>query len=89
MALGATTNDVLWLVLREGLVLTLSGVGIGLLLSWGLGKLLSGMLYDVSALDPIVFSVAPLLLIASAMLASFVPARRAARVVPLTALRTD
>jgi predicted permease len=89
MALGATTNDVLWLVLREGLVLTLSGVGIGLLLSWALGRLLSGMLYEVSALDPIVFSVAPLLLIASALLASLVPARRAARVVPLTALRTD
>ena len=89
MALGATVNDVVWLVLREGLVLTLAGVGIGLVLSWGLGKLLSGMLYEVSALDPVVFSVAPALLIVSATIASFLPARRAARVVPLTALRTD
>ena len=47
------------------------------------------MLYDVSPLDPIVFSVAPLLLIGSAMLASLLPARRAAQVVPLAALRTD
>jgi predicted permease len=89
MALGATTNDVLWLVLREGLALTLSGIGIGLFLAWGLGKLLSGMLYDVSPLDPVVFSVAPLLLLASATLASLLPARRAAQVVPLTALRMD
>ncbi|HEX6973651.1 MAG TPA: ABC transporter permease [Vicinamibacterales bacterium] len=89
MALGATTRDVLWLVLREGIVLTLAGVGIGLFLAWGLGRLLSGMLYDVSPLDPIVFSVAPLLLMVSATLASLVPARRAARVVPLSALRTD
>jgi ABC-type antimicrobial peptide transport system permease subunit len=89
MALGATVSDVVWLVLREGLVLTLAGVGIGLVLSWGLGKALSGMLYEVSALDPVVFSVAPALLIVSASIASFLPARRAARVVPLTALRTD
>ena len=89
MALGATTGNVLWLVLREGLVLTLSGIGIGLFLSWGLGRLLSGMLYDVSPLDPIVFSIAPLLLVVSAMAASLLPARRAARVVPLSALRTD
>ncbi len=89
MALGATRNDVLWLVLREGVVLTLIGLGIGLLLSLGLGKLLSGLLYEVSALDPIVFSLAPLLLLVSAMVASFLPARRATRVVPLTALRTD
>ena len=89
MALGATRGDVLWLVLREGLMLTLTGVGLGLLLSWGLGRLLSGLLYEVSALDPLVFSVAPLLLTAAAMLAAFVPARRATRVPPLAALRTD
>jgi putative ABC transport system permease protein len=47
------------------------------------------MLYDVSPLDPVVFSVAPLVLVAAAMAASFLPARRAAQVVPLTALRTD
>jgi ABC-type lipoprotein release transport system permease subunit len=65
------------------------GVTIGLLLSWAIGRLLSGLLYEVSPLDPIVFAVAPLLLTASSMLASFVPARRAATIVPLTALRSE
>jgi predicted permease len=89
MALGATPSNVLWLVLREGLMLTLSGVGVGLLLAWGVARLLSGMLYEVSALDPLVFAVAPVILAASAMAASFVPALRATRVLPLTALRTE
>lgn len=89
MALGATPAGVLWLVLREGLVLTGMGVAIGLGLSWGLGRLLSGMLYDVSAVDPLVFVVAPLVLTASAMAASYVPARRATRVLPLAALRSE
>ena len=89
MALGATASDVLWLVLREGIVLTLSGVGVGLLLSWGIGRLLSGMLYEVSPLDPVVFAVAPLVLTVSALLASYVPARKATKVLPLTALRAE
>jgi ABC-type antimicrobial peptide transport system permease subunit len=89
MALGATASDVLWLVLREGMVLTLAGVGVGLLLSWAIGRLLSGMLYEVSPLDPVVFAVAPLVLTVSALLASYVPARKATKVLPLTALRTE
>jgi predicted permease len=89
MALGATPANVLWLVLREGLTLTLSGVGIGLLLAWGVARLLSGMLYEVSALDPVVFVVAPVVLAGSAMAASYIPALRATRVQPLTALRTE
>jgi predicted permease len=89
MALGATPSNVLWLVLREGLTLTLSGVGVGLLLAWGVARLLSGMLYEVSALDPVVFVVAPVVLSASAMAASYIPALRATRVLPLTALRTE
>ena len=89
MALGATASNVLWLVLREGFVLTLSGVGAGLLLSWAIGRLLSGMLYEVSPLDPVVFAVAPVVLTASALLASYLPARKATKVVPLTALRTE
>ena len=70
MALGATESDVLWLVLREGLALTLAGVAIGLLLSWAVGRLVSGMLYDVSPLDPVVFAAAPVLLTVAAMVAS-------------------
>ena len=89
MALGATPNGVLWLVMREGLILTLSGIGIGLLLSWAVAKGLSGLLYEVSALDPVVFAAAPLTLMAAALLASYVPARRATHVRPMTALRAD
>ena len=89
MALGATPKAVLWLVMREGLVLTLAGTGIGVLLSWGIGKALSGMLYEVSPLDPLVFTVAPLTLMAAALLATFVPARRATHVRPMVALRAD
>ena len=89
MALGATPSDVLWLVLREGLTLTTAGVGVGLLLAWGVARAVSGLLYEVSALDPLVFAVAPAVLGASAMAASYVPARRATRVLPLTALRSE
>ncbi len=89
MALGATPSNVLWLVLREGLTLTLCGVGVGLLLAWGVARLLSGMLFEVSALDPVVFVVAPVILAASAMAASYIPALRATRVLPVTALRTE
>ncbi len=89
MALGATRSSVLWLVLREGLTLTLAGIGVGLLLAWGVARALSGLLYEVSALDPLVFAVAPVVLAASAMAASYVPALRATRVLPLTALRTE
>jgi putative ABC transport system permease protein len=89
MALGATSSDVLWLVLREGLMLTLAGIGVGLLLSWGVARAVGGLLYEVSAVDPLVFVVAPAILAAAAMAASYLPARRATRVLPLTALRTE
>ena len=90
MALGATPASVLWLVLREGLTLTVMGVAIGPGLSWGMGQLLSGLLYDVSAVDPVVFMVAPLVLTTTSVpIASYVPAWRAARGLPLTALRSE
>ncbi len=89
MALGATSSDVQWLVLREGLMLTCAGIGVGLLLSWGVARAISGLLYEVSALDPLVFVVAPTILAAAAMAASYLPARRATRVLPLTALRSE
>ena len=89
MALGATRSSVLWLVLREGLTLTLAGIGVGLLLAWGVARALSGLLYEVNALDPLVFAVAPVVLAASALAASYIPALRATRVLPLTALRME
>jgi predicted permease len=89
MALGANSSDVLWLVLRESFALTAVGLSLGLLIAWGVAKALSGMLYEVSALDPVVFGVAPLVLAAAATAASYLPARRATRIVPIRALRAD
>lgn len=89
MALGATSGNTLWLVLREGLILTLIGVAIGLGLGFGAGRLLSSMLFEVSAADPLIFVTAPLFLAAVALLACYIPARRAARINPITALRYE
>ena len=89
MALGAGRGDVLWLVLREGLVLALAGLCVGLLLSIGTARLLDSLLYEVSTFDPVVFILSPLLHAGSALLASYLPARRATRVLPMVALRHE
>ncbi len=89
MALGAQKRDVLKLVLLQGLLLTLAGVAVGLLASFGLTRLMTKLLYEVSATDPLTFIVIAFLLIAVALLACWFPARRATKVDPLTALRHD
>jgi predicted permease len=89
MALGARHADVLGMVLREGAALAAVGVAIGLPLAALLGVALGSLLYDVKPLDPVVFVSAPILLAAAAMVATWIPARRATRVTPLTALRAD
>jgi predicted permease len=89
MALGASAANVQRLVLREGMRTTGIGLVIGLLLAAGLGKLVSGLLYQVSPFDPVVLAAASAVLCSAAMLASYVPARRATRVVPLEALRSE
>jgi hypothetical protein len=89
MALGAQPRAVLLMILREGAVMLAVGVAIGLLLAVATGKILSGLLYQVGALDPIAFSVAPALLAAAAFLATWFPARRATRISPMAALRTE
>ena len=89
MALGARPADVLGMVLREGAVLSAVGVALGLPLAALLGFALSSLLYDVKPLDPIVFLSAPALLAVAALAATWLPARRATRVTPLTALRTE
>jgi ABC-type antimicrobial peptide transport system permease subunit len=88
MALGADRTDVLRMMLKEGAVLAGVGIAIGLPLAAGLGRLLSSMLYDVKPLDPIVFASAPALLALAALLATWIPARRATKVSPLSALRS-
>src|SRR5438309_826819 len=89
MALGAQAGAVLRMIMREGFVMLLSGIAIGLLLAMATAKVLSGILYGVGALDPIAFTVAPLVLITAALIATWLPARRATRVDPVQALRAE
>lgn len=89
LALGAEPGRVLALVLREGLGLSLLGVVIGLVGAVALGRVLAGLVYDVSPTDPVTLAAVALLLIGVAVAASAVPARRAMRLDPLRALRDD
>jgi putative ABC transport system permease protein len=89
MALGAQASDVLWLVLRDGLRLTLAGVALGVITAMGTTRFLQAMLWGVRPLDPTTWIVAPALLIAAAAAACAIPARRATRVDPLSAIRYE
>ena len=86
MALGAGAGDVLRLVMGEGCRLTLAGVAIGLAGAFGLTRFLSSMLYGVRSSDPATFLAVPLILVAVALFACYLPARRAVRVDPMVAL---
>ena len=89
IALGAKQGDVLGMVVREGMALAAIGAAIGLAGAFLLTRLLSGLLYQVKADDPVVFAVAPMVFAAVAFLASYIPARRATRVDPMIALRCE
>ena len=89
MALGAQRLDVLALVLRRGMGLTVAGMAIGLAGAFALTRLLEGMLFGVRPTDPFIYATVIVLLGAVALLACYLPARRAARVDPMVALRCE
>ena len=89
LALGAGRDEVLKLVLRQGLKLSLIGVAIGIAGALAMTRLVSGFLYGVKASDPLTFAAVSLLLILVALAASYMPARRATAVDPMAALRYE
>ncbi len=89
MALGAQSRDVLALVVRKGLILTVFGVGIGLAAAFALTRIMESLLYGISATDPATFAAISMLLAAFALLACMLPARRASKVDPVIALRYE
>jgi putative ABC transport system permease protein len=89
MALGAKTGDVLRLILRHGMGMTLLGICVGLAGAWGLTRFIAGLLVGVSSTDLVTFGVVTFTLLSAAMLACYVPARRATKVDPLVALRYE
>jgi ABC-type antimicrobial peptide transport system permease subunit len=86
-ALGARRGSILALVLRQGLGLALGGIVLGVAGSVGLTRLLTSMLFGVKAIDPVTFTLAAMLFLVVAFAASYIPARRAAAVEPMAALR--
>ena len=89
LALGAERADVLRLVLRQGGVLTALGVGVGIVGAWGATRALGSMLYEVGPMDPVSLLATTALLSGVALLACLLPARRATKVDPMVALRTE
>jgi predicted permease len=89
LALGARAGQILWLVLWQGAILAALGIALGLLGAFGATRVLQSLLFEVSATDPVTFATVAVLLAAVALLASYLPGRRAARVDPTRALRSE
>jgi ABC-type antimicrobial peptide transport system permease subunit len=89
MAFGAKQQDILWLVLRQGITRIVLGIALGLLAAFGVSRVLASVLVDANATDPATFASISVLLAAVTLLACFVPARRATRLDPVHALRVE
>jgi putative ABC transport system permease protein len=88
-ALGASSGEVLSMVMRQGLMLTSIGIGVGVLVAIGATRLIEGMLYGVTPLDLATYVAVAVLFVAVTSVASYLPARRATRIDPMTALRYE
>jgi putative ABC transport system permease protein len=89
MALGANRNQVLKLLLRQGLLVVLAGAIFGLLATFGISQAMSNLLVGVSATDPLTFVGATVFLVAIALCACYIPARRTTKLDPMVALRFE
>jgi ABC-type antimicrobial peptide transport system permease subunit len=89
LAVGASRQQVLLLVVRQGLRPVLAGVVLGMLGAAAMARLLGSLLYEVAPLDPVTFAAVPVVLVAVALVALWVPARRASRIAPASALLED
>ena len=89
MALGAQSRDVLWLVLGKGAVLVVIGAFLGAVGAYAVSKLLISLIPSLPTRDPLIMPIAALALVAVALVACYIPARRATRVDPLVALRSE
>ncbi len=89
MALGARRETVQWMILREGAAMVAAGLALGFVLALATGRIVGGILFEVSPLDPLAFTLAPAVLALAALLATWLPARRATRISPMAALRTE
>jgi ABC-type antimicrobial peptide transport system permease subunit len=89
MALGASAGDVLWLVLRQSLGMIFVGVGLGAGAALVAGRLLGKLVDGMQPMEPVTFAIMIPVLVGAAMVASFVPARRASRIQPMRALRQE
>ena len=88
IALGASGSAVQWLVVREGLLIALTGVAVGLPLAFAAARLLKSFVFQISTHDPLTFAAVGAVLAIVAIVASYIPARRATRIDPLEALRS-
>jgi len=89
VALGAKPGDLLAMILRQGMTLVVAGLAIGLASAFGLTRMMKALLFQVEPTDPVTFAGVSLALAAAALLACYVPARRALRIDPLRALRSE